>query len=275
MIFISVAMYCEAYPFIKKLKLKKDMTHKKFEVFKNDEIKLIIIGTGKIKAAIGTTYLFSNMDVKKEDIFINLGVCGAANEKISKGTVCMCNKLVENETKKTFYPDILIKHPFKEYSIETFSFVVNKNILKTEEDLVDMEAVGVYEASLLFFKTHQIYFIKVVSDNLKDTHILNKEKISLLIEYKLEEIFNWINEVKAVFSFEKDILTKKDKEIISKVSMNLKLSATMENVLKQLCVYYKLRYEDFTHHLNTYLKVECVSKNEGKKYFEVLKQELI
>ncbi|MGL5245095.1 MAG: hypothetical protein ACRC7R_07990 [Sarcina sp.] len=275
MIFISAAMYCEAYPFIKKLNLKKDIKHKKFEVFKNEEVTLIITGTGKIKAAIATTYLLVNNSIDYKDIFINIGVCGTKNESIPIGSVCICNKIVESETKRTFYPDMLIKHPFNEFSIETSSFVVDEKVIHTEEDLIDMEAIGVYQSSSLFFRTHQIFFVKIVSDYLKNTQKLNREELSKLIGEKSDEIVNWIMDIKAIFAFEKDILTKKEKSLVCKVVDNLKLSATMESNLKQCIVYYKLRYGDFTNILDMYVDKKCESKNEGKKHFERLKQELI
>ena len=56
-------------PLISLFNLKKDNTYTKFQVFSNENIKLIISGTGKIKSAIALTYLISNKDIKENDYY--------------------------------------------------------------------------------------------------------------------------------------------------------------------------------------------------------------
>ncbi|MCB0340373.1 MAG: hypothetical protein KDD53_12250, partial [Bdellovibrionales bacterium] len=59
MIAIVTALHCEAKPIIDHFGLKKDAQSHQFEVFLSDEYLLLISGVGKIKAAIGTTYLLA------------------------------------------------------------------------------------------------------------------------------------------------------------------------------------------------------------------------
>lgn len=273
MIFMCTAMYCEAEPFIKQLNLKKDFESHKFEIFKNDEITLIITGIGKIKAAVAVTYLFSKYNTKNSDLFINIGVCGAKNEDMAIGTVFLCNKIIENDTKKTFYTEMIFRHSFEEASIETCSLVINNEETKLDGSLIDMEASAIYEAALVFLKTHQIFFIKVASDNLKSDRFSN-DSISKLIESKSFEIINWINGVKKVLSYEDSVISEKEKIVIDSIVGNLKLSSTMGSQLKQYLTYYKLQYGNFMNLINMYIDVECKSKNEGKRYFAELKHKL-
>ena len=55
MITITTALYCEALPFITKLNLKKDTSFTDFQVFRSEEVTLIITKPGSIQAAIGVT----------------------------------------------------------------------------------------------------------------------------------------------------------------------------------------------------------------------------
>lgn len=271
MIYICTSMYFEASPFIKNLNLKKDSKINKFEIFKNDEIILIITGVGKIKAAIAVSYLLSKYEPCASDLFINVGICGAKKD-MTIGNAYICNRIIENDTKKTFYPDMLFKHPFKEADVETCSNIVNSD-KKLEGQLIDMEASGIYQAALVFFETHQIFFIKIASDYLEAKN-LSQAVVIKLVEDKAQSIIAWINEIKLGFLYNKNILSKDEQEILNLAVENLKLSSTMENQLKQLLIYYKLQHGDIIGILNIYKAVECKSKNEGKRYFDKLKQEL-
>lgn len=273
MIFISTSMYIEACPFIKKLNLKKDLEYCKFQVFKNEDIVLIITGTGKVISAVAVTYLFSKYKLKSTDIFINIGVCGAKNEKIHIGDIFLCNKIIDYDTKKTFYPDMLLKHPFKEENIETVSEVNNEN-MEIKGQLVDMEASGIYEAALVFLQSQQVFFIKIVSDHLKNEK-LDANSIFNLIESKSEQIINWIKDIKLAFSYKQNILDEKEQKIASCIIEKLRLTTTMANQLKQLLKYYKLRKGEFTNDISMYTGIECKSKMERMKYFEELKGKII
>ena len=167
MIYICTFMYKEAVSFIKQLNLKKDFTHMKFDIFRSEEAMLVISGIGKVRAAIAVAYLLGKNEPGKFDLLANIGICGAGNPGIAVGKVFYCNKIIDNDTKMTFYPDMLFKHPFDEASIETFSKLVSRPDEESLEGyLADMEASGVFQAASVFLRPHQLVFIKVVSDHL-------------------------------------------------------------------------------------------------------------
>ncbi len=274
MIFICTAMYPEAKPFIEQLRLKKDSDFHKFQVFKNDKVILIITGVGKIKSAIAISYLLSKYEPKDSDLLINIGVCGTRNENIPIGSTFYCNKIIDNDTKKTFYPDIIFNHPFKETSIETCSVVAKDNDMINDGKLVDMEASGIYQSALVFLQQNQIFFIKVVSDYFKLEDI-RKEKIVRLIEKNTIRIINWIKKINAQFSYETNILSEKEERIIVSICKNFKLSCTMQIQFKQLLIYYKLQHGSFLEIVSKYMNIKSSSKKEGKRYFEEIKQRII
>lgn len=266
-------MYLEAQPFINKLHLKKDLTCTKFQIFKNTEITLLISGVGKIKSVVALTYLLSKTDISPEDLLINIGICGCKDKTVALGSIFLCNKIIDNDTKHTFYPDIIFKHNFNESSIETTSLLDN-NPKKFSGNLIDMESSGIYEAASTFLQPHQIFFIKIVSDHL-NTSKITKDNISKLISNSSNKIIEWTSFLLDNLKFNTDILNSKDIDIYNKICDNLNFSVSMKNRFKHLLTYEKLSGNDVSNILNKYKEINCNSKNEGKMYFEKIKSELI
>lgn len=274
LIYLCTALYYEAEAFIKSLNLKKDTSITKFQVFKSDKITLIITGTGKVKASIAVTYVLSKMISKEQcNILINIGTCGSADYSIPIGSTFICNKIIDNDTKLSYYPDIIFKHPFKENSIETFSHVVN-NKKQCKCTLVDLESSGIYEAASYFFQPHEIFFIKIVSDYL-DSSAIDKNKVRIIINNNLDSIVKWTSFLSENYNYNKNILSPKDITLCESVSNNLKFSQYMKDELKNLIVYSKLCNKEIYNTLLNYEDINCTSKKEGKKYLEEIKYKLI
>lgn len=277
MIFLSAALHCEAKPIINQFKLKKDLNLNKFQIFKNDNIILIITKTGIVNSAVAVSYLLSNHKVSKSDIFLNIGICGTYNQNLNIGSAFLCNKIIEHDTNKCFYPDVLFKHHFYERSIETFSSTVNNLEFDFKADLIDMEASGIYQAASLFFQPHQIFFIKIVSDYLYNSQEIKSEYISNLINDNLENIFNWCFDIDKSLKNDSEIFTKEEYNLIKNAVEKLNLSFSMKVQLEQMLLYYKLKNEKISILLKEYLKdtIDCKSKTEGKKYLNEIKQRII
>lgn len=294
MIYICTAIYAEAQSIIKKLNLKKDLKSSQFQIFQNEEIKLIITGVGKIKAAIAVTYLLVNNKPSASDILINIGICGAY-EGTTIGTAYACNKIIDYDTKNTFFPDMLIKQPFEEASIITCPFVMKSDKIKLNTKLFDMEAAGVYQAAVVFMQIHQIVFIKIVSDIINKTNInikntdeanitnirmdknsnINTNYVAELIEANSLQIINFINNLKTGVFEDINMFSENEEEIIETLVGNLRLTTAMKEKLRQSLTYYKLQQKSIIDLLNTYVNVECQSKIEGKRYFAEIQQKLI
>lgn len=271
MIYIATALYSEAQPFIEKLNLKRDNEIKKYQVFKNENYTLIITGVGKIPSTIALTYLLSKSDIGKDDFFINVGLCGCNDKTFSIGSTFICNKIIDNDTGFTYFPDILFKHPFNEGSIATYSKVIKNSI--NNELLADMESSALFQAAGVFFQPHQIIFLKIVSDYLTGEFISN-DKVYNYISLNVDKIIEYFDMLKNNFKFN-PLWTEEEKNIKHMVSESLKLSVTMENELTQLLTYFKLKNGDILDLLNPYLYVNCKSKKEGKIYLEQIKQSVV
>lgn len=272
MIYIAVALGIEARPLIKKFKLKKDSTINRVQVFKNEKITLIVTGVGILKSAIALTYILSKVKIDSDDIFINIGVCGAKNEEFKVGDIVLCNKIINSESKRAYYPDMIFNHRFKEGSLESFNRVINSESGVTG-DLVDMEGAGLIEASSYFFETYQVNIIKIVSDYLDGD--IDSESVESLIEKALVEIEIWL-ERRGEFHLEKELeFSDEEKRELDSFIVKGRFSVTMINELESLLLYYKLKGKNLIKLIKNYDKIEIKDKKVTKKILEDIKKYVI
>ncbi|WP_244834464.1 hypothetical protein [Clostridium sp. BJN0001] len=273
MIYICTSMYAEAEPFIKKLNLKKDTSITKFQLFYGGNFLLIITGCGKIKASICLTYILTKRNPSPSDFIFNIGLCGSKNCN-NEGDAFLINKIIDNDTKKSYYTDVLFKHPFKESDIETFSTIVKKDDT-VSCSLADMESSGIYESASYFFKTYQIFFIKIVSDFFNDSIKKDIEKVKSLIYKNSDKIITFLNKLDNDFSYKTNILSEDDVKTIDTISCNLKFSSSMENELKRIIKYNNLKSKGVFKITDSLSNLKCGCKKEGKIILEKIKQRYI
>ena len=228
MLYIVTALYIEAKPLISLFNLKKDSKYTKFQVFSNENIKLIISGTGKIKSAIALTYLISNKDIKDNDYIINIGFIASSNNNSQLGDIVYISKIQNAYSDTTFYPEMIYKHNFLEGSLTTFDKIIENKIENVE--YIDMEAYGFFQTASIFFKKDRIIVLKIVSDILKE-----KLKDRILFDFKDDNLFN--ESYKKIYDFllkfinipdnNKNNFNNSEQDLIKKVLENLKLSDTM------------------------------------------------
>lgn len=273
MIYIAMAMPVEAKAIISKLNLKRDNDIKKVQVFKNEEITLIITGVGAIRSMIATTHILSIEKLEENDIFINLGVCGARDRnKFNLGDIVIVNKIVDKNNNYSIYPDMIFTHNFKEGSLETHSEVITDNRV-IAEDMVDMEASGVLKAASYFFNNSQIFSIKIVSDFLDGE--ITKDKVENLIKDRFDEIYTWILKISSFNQSSRVEFSEIEKEKIEDITIKMKFSESMKNDFFSYLEYFKICNEDIIGLLNRYEKIEIKDKREGKKILDEIRGEII
>ncbi|SHO44778.1 5'-methylthioadenosine/S-adenosylhomocysteine nucleosidase family protein [Anaerocolumna xylanovorans] len=281
MLIIAAALYSEAKPFIEFFNLKKDLYFSSFQVFRNEDTVLYITGTGPMEAAIVTSSFLTRESLSGSDLLLNVGICGSRRKDLPMGTPILCNKLIEQETGHTYFPDVLYTHPFIEGSIIT-SFCSAENSLFEEASLsfADMEAAAIYQAGSYFFQPHQMLFIKIISDYLMPATETGDKAIDVsgLVSSNVRIIAGWITELMNKIPHKTNDFTREEAEYIEELSRNLKLSVTMEHELRQYLRYYKLVNGDFfpfAMHLAEELPLPVKSKTEGKKYLDYFKKNLL
>lgn len=169
MIYIFTAFYWEAQVLIGQFHLKKVLESKHFQQFADEacQILLTISGAGEVAAAAAVGSVCTGYLPGKKDVLLNFGICAGDAEK---GSIFLIRKLTEQATGKTFYPDLLYRHPFPEAELVTCMLPWKRGQehgtgQRKDGCVYDMEGAAVYQAGACYFAPHQMVFLKLVSDH--------------------------------------------------------------------------------------------------------------
>lgn len=263
MVYFLCSLYKEAEEIISYFRLKKNPYISSFQEFEGDNVKLIISGTGKINAACAVGYIMSKNKPKKEDLFINIGICGS--DIRSEGEALLVNKIIDVDSGEKYYPDIVIKHPFKEAYLETHSKIVAHGDIY---DLCDMEGSAFFKSASKFMYQHQIAVIKIVSDT-SNNRIITGDYIKKVIYKNLKKIKLFIDcYISSVCK--EEFFTENDKFIMSSINGNLKLTESQNIQFKKACIALKLRGGFNKFNFQEFLNVRVKVKSESRRYFNEL-----
>ena len=280
MIYIFSALYKEAEAVIQAFQLKKVCQNNKFQEFVNEDkgICLVITGAGSISCAVAVSSVCTKYGVKQEDFLINIGTCASSQ---NMGEIFLCNKILDDYTDRTFYPDVLFKHDFKEAQVVTCGKVISQGLSKQKEETLvyDMEAAAIYQAGGYFFAPHRMSFLKVVSDHGEGMSV-TAQHMERIMDEASPEVIKYIQKICEIAINEeargKDF-SDELKEMIQKVCEDLHCSKSMELSLEQHFRYLMLTGVEVQKEITKWYeekKVPCKDRREGKKRFEELKRGL-
>lgn len=289
MIYIFSAFYAEAKNIIDHYSLKKEKSPEtvRFDVFANDSIRLVITGVGEINAAAAVSNIGGAYGISPDDEILNVG-CGAGfSNETCLGSIFLGNKLTEQMTGRTFYPDMLMKTNLMECEIVTVTRVLNEG---SDSVVYDMEAAAVYQAAAFFVGPHRMHFIKLVSDA---GERIDQSKITELFALQEEKICGYIDMLLSVCADMASIDENAKGENIAdsnatddnksawnmdRLISDMRCSKVMGDQLAQLIKYCRLSGIDYKAVLDEYYTkglLPCESKREGKKCLFELKQRLL
>ena len=269
MIYITCAIYKEAKPLIEKYNLKR-IDDGKFQIFINEDLVLIITGSGQTSAAIALTYLLTKMNCSQGDFIINIGVCAGLKEV---GNAFIINKITDVATNRSYYPDVFYKHSFLESELFSGQSILSEGAYT----LYDMEASSIYQSAIKFVTTDRISFIKIVSDNYSPDSLTSD--VDTLIASIMPQIDEYILLCKKISADETaENTTIKNEAQFSQLSNDFHCSVTMENALLELLKFANASGIDIAPVLEDMRNKEmipCASKKEGKQAFEYFKKQLL
>lgn len=274
MIYIFSAFYAEAKNIIDHYGLKKVKSHEavRFDVFANDSIRLVITGVGEINAAAAVSNIGGAYGISPDDEILNVG-CGAGfGNETCLGSIFLGNKLTEQMTGRTFYPDMLMKTNLMECEIVTVTRVLNEG---RDSVVYDMEAAAVYQAAAFFVGPHRMHFIKLVSDA---GERIDQSKITELFALQEEKICGYIDMLLSACADKASIDDTKSSWNIDGLISDMRCSKVMGDQLAQLIKYCRLSGIAYKAVLDEYYAkgmLPCESKREGKKCLFELKQRLL
>jgi len=173
LLYIITALKSEAQAFVDKYKLQKSSL-KEFTLFQNDKISLIVSGIGVDASREATQALINSFDISDDDIYLNIGICGAATQyKI--GELLSIGSIIYQE----------INYSFKGSPLSITC--VNRAIDSDEYEIVDMESFGFYDAVIHSPAIKNMFILKVVSDHFQPQSV-TKEKTKMLIFNQIDAI---------------------------------------------------------------------------------------
>lgn len=167
MTYIVTALKPEAQAFVDRYKLKKSKLSG-FTVFTNENIRLIISGIGVANARIATQTLIDQFDILQDDIFLNIGICGAS-KKHPLGTLFEIGEINYEGISYTL-------HSY----IGSVIHCVSKEMNTHEHEIVDMESFGFYDALRHSTVIQNYHVFKVVSDHFEPQTVTKESTKSLL-----------------------------------------------------------------------------------------------
>lgn len=304
MIYVVTALYQEAHGFIRELELKKNTAYAPFEVFDNESagIRLVVTGVGEIAAAAATAAVCARDGADASDFLINIGCCAAANagadsgcetvdsgmdsgygaaHAAQTGDLYVCHKITEQATGKTFYPDILYRHPWKERELVTGMQPLQR--AAAHGALYDMEAAAVYQAGIRFFSPDRMLFLKVVSDfGVAGQERMTAETLTGLLEQHVKEIAAFLANLREAADEEEtlrnDGILQEDEMVLERLFAALHCSQTMRASARQYITYAALTGYDWKAELKEWYArglLPCKDRREGKVRLEELKQVLL
>ena len=304
MIYVVTALYQEAHGFIRELELKKNTAYAPFEVFDNENagIRLVVTGVGEIAAAAVVAAVCAQDGADAADFLINIGCCAAANagadsgcETVDSGMdsgygaahaaqigdLYVCHKITEQATGKTFYPDILYRHPWKERELVTGMQPLQR--AASHGALYDMEAAAVYQAGIRFFSPERMLFLKVVSDfGIAGQERMTAEALTGLLEQHVKEVVAFLTNLREAADEEEtlrnDGILQEDETVLERLFAALHCSQTMRASARQYITYAALTGYDWKAELEEWYArglLPCKDRREGKVRLEELKQVLL
>ena len=304
MIYVMMALYQEAHGLIRELELKKNTAYAPFEVFDNESagIRLVVTGVGEIAAAAATAAVCARDGADAADFLVNIGCCAAANagadsgcETVDSGMdsgygaahaaqigdLYVCHKITEQATGKTFYPDILYRHPWKERELVTGMQPLQR--AAAHGALYDMEAAAVYQAGIRFFSPDRMLFLKVVSDfGIAGQERMTAEALTGLLEQHVKEVVAFLTNLREAADEEEtlrnDGILQEDETVLERLFAALHCSQTMRASARQYITYAALTGYDWKAELEEWYArglLPCKDRREGKVRLEELKQVLL
>lgn len=298
MIYVMMALYQEAHGLIRELELKKNTAYAPFEVFDNESagIRLVVTGVGEIAAAAATAAVCARDGADAADFLVNIGCCAAggcepadrdmdsgygAAHAAQTGDLYVCHKITEQATGKTFYPDILYRHPWKERELVTGMQPLQR--AAAHGALYDMEAAAVYQAGIRFFSPDRMLFLKVVSDSgVAGQERMTAETLAGLLEQHVKAVAGFLANLWKAADEEEALrsggILQEDEAVLEQIFAALHCSQTMRVSARQYITYAALTGYDWKAELKEWYArglLPCKDRREGKVRLEELKQVLL
>ncbi len=174
MLYIVTALKPEAQAFVDKYRLTKERLNGHL-LFKNSNMMLIVSGVGVENAREATQTLINHFDITDDDIYLNVGICGAT-KSYEVGELLSISEI--NYDGQSYRVSNSDAHTLTCIDVEATT---------NEHEIVDMDSFGFYDAVRHSPAIKTMFILKVVSDHF-EPHLITKEKTKALIFNTIDDI---------------------------------------------------------------------------------------
>lgn len=258
-VFFFAALACEAKPLIARYQLKKHTETQPFALYSHDGIYLIVTGVGKIAMSAGIGFS-QGLWGSHNPILINAGIAGHRDHPVN--TPFIGHKIIDADTKRSFYPPLTYTLPCRSETILTTS---HPQLDYDHGHLCDMEASAFYESAGRFSSGELIQCFKVVSDNPSQrADLLKADNVTHLIEQNLPALEALITELRVLQS----VLTNEQDLKLREMTDKFRFSVTEKAYLKKLLQRWQVVGSNQT------LDINLAHVISGKDLLKLLNQKL-
>ncbi len=189
MLIILTALPCEGAPIVSKYNLKKQTEINAFQIYKNDQITLIVSGLGKTAAASAVGFIHALTNLRSHSAWLNIGIAGHSDLELGAGFIA--NKIIDCSTQKTYYPPITFTPSCITDQLHT---VDQPDSEYHQQGGVDMEAAAFYATASRFSSGELVQCYKVVSDNKQSpVRKFQKHEVTEMVENNMRDISSLTN----------------------------------------------------------------------------------
>ena len=238
---LITALALEARPFIDRLKLKKDPASRRIPVYRLEETSLAISGTGKLNAAVATTWLLAREPEPADCLMVNFGICGCVDLTAPIGRLFRIHHIRDAGTGRDFFPEMLIRDEVAEASLMTADHPVTRTgYTGPPMGMVDMEGSGFFTAASRFLPPERVVLLKMVSDYLEPGKIEPERLAPLISAAATLAVTSVTAHARALPQLSS--ISKAEEAILHDIHARLRLTATQRNQLRDLARGYRLRH---------------------------------
>lgn len=309
MIEMFTALQAESSGLIRRLELSR-IQNSPFRQYGGDGICLTITGPGKNAAAAAVGMVLGNCP--KEQLpytqLVNFGSCGrndpegedsggdsgtgeppgeedsgtgdshregrpAAGDLQGEAGLFLINKLTDADTRRTFYPDLLLETSLAEASLVTVSRPWFGERGRTGAvQLYDMEGAAIYEAGHFFLRPDQLHFLKGVTDRGTKDGLPDREEFTQRMDVYAEQALPFLEALRLSPGYNMEQSAEKrsaaDEKLTASIAAAVHASAAMEHEIRQLVQYGTLAGLD----VSSLIPPACRNRREGKEALEELRR---
>jgi nucleoside phosphorylase len=236
MIFLVVAMACEARPLIDRYRLRAVAGARGFRVYAGTDCTLVVTGIGKLPTAAACGYLYGLLRGEEAVAWLNVGIGGHRDRGL--GECVLAHKVRDATTHRCWYPPMLLGWSGATAEVVT---VEAPELAYPEAVVYEMEASAFHAAATRFSTAELVQTVKVISDNPESPpQGLDADRVRELVSAALTDIDDLVGQLSTLAREVADWNSEPShyRELLARCHFTVARRHRLQRLLEQLQVLY-------------------------------------